>query len=430
MFKKFLKNHFALKDNVIDKIINAELQKYEFVRRRNIAAITKDLTTIYAKFYTNGDREKAQKILAGDRFMVSNRDLFLVSFLGGASLFLMISTLIVCLLDSNFGKKNKKIMAAVRAFTPICRVEFMIIYIIAATGVVIRVFRFYEINYIHIFELSFEDKITEWQLWRVASVLFFVWTFSFNLNFLLVLNSDPEISTESPAIEVDWISLVTFVCLLLICIQPFFNCFYRAARGELLYTIYQIVIAPFGSVRFRDFFFADILTSMGNPLVDFGYSFCYLFGGEFLTRNGNISSNEGFMFYWTLVFSFLPFWFRFWQCLRRVYTKTNATQLANAGKYLSRFVHPILSYCGVAKKVDTGNNSFWAYFVFYLATNLISIYWDIIIDWGMFMGTKRKTRFIRDQTKFSKKFYYFAMVYNVVARFWWIISIFTISFSG
>ena len=106
VFKKFLKNHFALKDNVIDKIINAELQKYEFVRRRNVVAFTKDLNNVFAKFFTKGNREKAKKILDGDRFLVSNRDLFVVSFLGGGSVFLLLATLVFCLLDVNFGIKN------------------------------------------------------------------------------------------------------------------------------------------------------------------------------------------------------------------------------------------------------------------------------------------------------------------------------------
>ena len=330
-------------------------------------------------------------------------------------------------------------MAAVKAFTPVSRILFIVIYMIAATGLVIRVFRQNEINYVHIFELHYEHKLTEWQLWRVASAMLFFWTFSFNLNFVLLLNSGPEVVAElgvdksqleiSYGIEVDWISLVTVLVFLIMCIQPFFNCFYRTARGELLYTIYQIVRAPFGKVRFRDFFFADIITSMGHPLVDIGYTLFYFFDGDFLKRNGEIDDSKGFMFHFTLIVAFLPHWFRFWQCIHKWFMASNKMQFINSCKYLCKFGPPLAFYLGAAKKVDV-DASFWFYFVAQMINTLFSLYWDFRWDWGMFIGTKRTTRFLRDQTKFSSKFYYFAMATNLIFRFWWIISIFTISFSG
>ena len=47
-----------------------------------------------------------------------------------------------------------------------------------------------------------------------------------------------------------------------------------------MYSLYNIAIAPFGLVRFRDFFLADVLTSMGHPLADFGVTMTY-FGGSY-----------------------------------------------------------------------------------------------------------------------------------------------------
>jgi hypothetical protein len=40
------------------------------------------------------------------------------------------------------------------------------------------------------------------------------------------------------------------------------------SRAELLKTLWHIVIAPFGPVKFKDFFLADILTSMVPTLRD------------------------------------------------------------------------------------------------------------------------------------------------------------------
>ena len=43
---------------------------------------------------------------------------------------------------------------------------------------------------------------------------------------------------------------------------------YKPFRFELLYCLYQNIIAPFGLVRFKEFFLGDILTSMVKPLID------------------------------------------------------------------------------------------------------------------------------------------------------------------
>ena len=52
--------------------------------------------------------------------------------------------------------------------------------------------------------------------------------------------------------------------------------------------------------------------------------------------------------------------------------------------------------------------------------------WDFYMDWGLFRSFKRETFALRpkDKIKFSKKFYYFAIVTNTILRFFWIVPIF------
>jgi hypothetical protein len=76
----------------------------------------------------------------------------------------------------------------------------------------------------------------------------------------------------------DFIGLFLILFFLIMCCNPF-DCFYKTARKELAWTILQILIAPFGTVRFRDFFFADVLTSMTTPLKDMGFIVLHL--GDF-----------------------------------------------------------------------------------------------------------------------------------------------------
>ena len=65
-----------------------------------------------------------------------------------------------------------------------------------------------------------------------------------------------------------------------------------------------------------------------------------------------------------------------------------------------------------------------------MVTTTFCLYWDFRWDWGLFIGTTNKTRFLRDEMKFSHKFYYGAMLTNFILRFWWLIGVFTVKYSG
>lgn len=86
-------------------------------------------------------------------------------------------------------------------------------------------------------------------------------------------------------------SLILITIFLGVCLQPFHSCFFRNARFELFKTIYNIAISPFGKVRFRDFFFADVITSMGQPLVDIGMCYNY-FSAGFWTKREALQKDE------------------------------------------------------------------------------------------------------------------------------------------
>jgi hypothetical protein len=50
------------------------------------------------------------------------------------------------------------------------------------------------------------------------------------------------------------------------------------------------------------------------------------------------------------------------------------------------------------------------------------------MDWGLFRSFKKEKFMLRDQIRFPKQFYYFAMVINFILRFFWLISIFSFKF--
>lgn len=129
--------------------------------------------------------------------------------------------------------------------------------------------------------------------------------------------------------------------------------------------------------------------------MDLGYTFTYFFRGNFLEKNPYGITNSLFMRTWAPIMAYAPFWWRMWQCWNRFYRLGDYIQLANGFKYLTKLGPLIAWQLGCAKKID-GDTSFWGFFTAQLITTVYCIYWDYRWDWGLFIGTKKSTRFLRD----------------------------------
>jgi len=98
------------------------------------------------------------------------------------------------------------------------------------------------------------------QFYRLAMVLFFLWSSCFAIS-LMELRLE-YLFKDAPA----YFMVGLFAFFALFCLQPLLRCGYRTARWQLLITLKEIFISPFGRVRFRDFFFADVITSLVSTL--------------------------------------------------------------------------------------------------------------------------------------------------------------------
>jgi len=98
-------------------------------------------------------------------------------------------------------------------------------------------------------------------------------------------------------------------------------------------------MSPFGKVRFKDFFFADILTSITTPLADMGFIYVYFADAGYKNTGFKKIDPKDYpnLKVYLILIAFAPFWWRFWQCINKWYTSNNRWQLVNALKYLSRF---------------------------------------------------------------------------------------------
>ena len=65
ILKKYIKEHFKIKDNVVHKNVLIMLEQFEFIKRKNIAPLVNDIKVVYAQRFTQGDLKLASKVLEG-----------------------------------------------------------------------------------------------------------------------------------------------------------------------------------------------------------------------------------------------------------------------------------------------------------------------------------------------------------------------------
>jgi hypothetical protein len=147
------------------------------------------------------------------------------------------------------------------------------IWVVLATAVNIYVFRSFGINYTFIFEIDQNYKLIHHQLFRVGMILLTIWCICLTFSTVLI-----AIDVTTPA-KLQICTIMLLVTFMLICFCPL-HCFYLRTRKQIGKTLWHILISPFGLVRFRHFFLADVLTSMITPLQMLGVIYCFYFGPE------------------------------------------------------------------------------------------------------------------------------------------------------
>lgn len=97
-----------------------------------------------------------------------------------------------------------------------------------------------------------------------------------------------------------------------------FHCFYLRFRQGIWITLIRNFL-PVGkhSVKFRDFVFGDVLTSLTKPFASLMLSFCLVSCSECKLKNTAAYCDRKSIA--CLVIMVLPFFFRFFQCLNRLY---------------------------------------------------------------------------------------------------------------
>ena len=144
---------------------------------------------------------------------------------------------------------------------------FIICLCFLFTGLVIKIFRDYKINYVYIFDIEQQNRMNQYSFYQ----MYLWWQGLLLVAFTLEILGEKGYITD----HFNWptASYVSLMLFIMACPLDIFN---RAFRYEMMVATYYTILAPFCPVRFKDFFLGDVLTSMTKPLVDACFMMCFL----------------------------------------------------------------------------------------------------------------------------------------------------------
>ncbi|KAL0477235.1 hypothetical protein AKO1_005850 [Acrasis kona] len=220
-----------------------------------------------------------------------------------------------------------------------------------------------------------------------------------------------------PGLGSSWLHpIVLFFILIIWFIFPSYR-FFGHVRFYILDLLQRTIAAPLYPVSFKDVWFADQLTSLGDVLFELQFIIC-IYPANFIQQVKTFCSSTRSI--GLPILNVLPFWCRFWQCLRCYRDTRQTSHLVNAGKYASSVLPIILAFFDRVSPKPNHYKTMW------LLANITSLVykfiWDIYKDWSLFTNTKEtKNTLLRNILLFDPIWYYVAIVCNLLLRCSWLI---------
>jgi hypothetical protein len=240
-------------------------------------------------------------------------------------------------------------------------------------------------------------------------------------------------------------------------------------------VIFRIITAPFSPVTLRESYMADVMTSFVKVLSNFAYGMCYLAftpnpffvkserwsrtsrdpaKAESYTIHDFGTCQDKYMSVVTGMLALAPLWYRFAQCLRRIYDTTpplpagqvrrfdlktimNWPHSYNALKYLMGMLVVMFGWFHpLSEEAESVGLIFYKvmFVMLVTVTTAYQFYWDIWNDWGLMQilpswheirHFKLKPNvFLRKRLLYKKVWiYYVAIFLNLVLRGLWVVSL-------
>ena len=402
--KKSKKIFKLLGINNIEKELNEADANFDFFKQLpNLVELRKKIKNIYAQELTFGSLSKATReldarLMGGTRMKQTKLIFFYLGISIACVLFLIVL---------NFMKKEEDNSLA--PFFPAFNFGFAVILIMLGVGINLVVLRKYRINYIYIFEIDPKLRLGPGEMFQNGLLMLSVWL-------ILIILAKLTINFKFFGSEYSLFSLI-LNCLLIVFFFFPFHCMYYSFRQGIIVTLIRNLF-PFGknTVRFRDFLFGDILTSLNKPFTSLLLSFCLLSCRTCRAENIRISDCNRDTIPCFIILLY-PFFIRLTQCINRYYyTRMAWPHLGNTVKYIGGLLNVIFTWVygkdkdNITKKV--------LHIVIGCLSQGYMLFWDFFVDWGC-GDIHSKNFFLRDKIVYPKFMYYGAMIINAIIRFSW-----------
>ena len=363
--------------------------------------LRKKIKKVYAVEFTNSDLSKAsnelEHRLQGTGRMKQTRLIYF--YLG-----IIISCAVFLIFLSQIpNERNNNISP----FFPTFNFGFIIIESLIGCGLVIQVLKKYRINYIYILDIDLNSRLGPSELYQNGFMLLAIWMV---ILLLMKLTLDFDFFGGQFAL----FALILNGLLIIFLFLPFHIMYYGFRKGIISVLIRNFFPIGKNTVRFRDFLFGDILTSLNKPFTSLLLGYCLLSCIDCQSKNQRSSDCNRDTVPCFIVLLY-PFFIRFTQCINRLYyTGQKWPHLGNTIKYTGGLLNTIFSWLYSTKKTQE-------FLILHIVIGILSqgymLFWDIYVDWGL--GRCGKNFFLRDKIVYPKFWYYGAMVIDAILRFSW-----------
>ncbi|CAK9867671.1 unnamed protein product [Sphagnum jensenii] len=380
---------------------------------RKIVELMDKVEAIFTEHFAQENRHHAMSALRPMQQKASHTVTYLFGLFSGCSLALLTSFGILLKVAGDYNTATKD--NYLRSIFPSFGMLVLIVLHIFMYGWNVYSWRLKGINYAFIFEFSPGSELRYREVFLVCTCLT---TMVFGAMVMHLSMLSTLLKWQSH--YVDLFPFMIILAFLVVLFNPL-NMWYRSSRWFLLKVLLRIVSAPLYKVVLVDFFLADQLTSQVPMLRNMEFVLCYYCGGYYRSRDHEAcTSSQNVYMAWTYIIALLPYWLRFWQCVRRCMDEEDYTHLANGAKYLSAMT-------AVALKITYGRQKSQASLALFVIASTIAtayqLYWDLVIDWGLLVR-KSANPWLRDQLVLDHKWIYFlSMVLNAILRFAWLQSL-------
>ena len=294
-----------------------------------------------------------------------------------------------------------------KPFFPFFSFSYIIILSLFLLGIDMMVLQYYKINYSYIFELDIKNKIKPFAVFQNAFLLSAIWM-------LLFLMMKLTLKFDIFGGEYTLFPLIMNAILVIILFLPFHVLYLSFRKGLLIVLIRNLFPLGKNTVRFKDFVFGDILTSLSDPFKNLLLGYCLMVCRDCYLNNSRGSCNKDTIP--CLIISAYPQFIRWTQCINKLYyTRLLWPHLGNFFKYSTGIANTLMGYFYTKNK-----NHLRLGFRISLgvASTLYSLFWDIYLDWGC--GRKNNNYlFLREKLTYPPLLYYLAIFYDIIVRTTW-----------